>query len=364
MMNEQLQTPPENLFSPLMQLRDHYARLLAEYEQKTALARAQLNHVEALLSNWSGSDLGNNQTTVKRIDETHLSREPNLPSAQPPNSTLSQAHHEPIELELQNNSFHKPIEVQRKENGFVRTLPNQESNREFNTATTSLQHSTLLPTSTNSPPETIPMLPEFQTITRMQAIEKLLRENIGTVCHIDFIVRSLYGDLEPSLFQIVKGRVHSSLTHGSKKNYWSAIPEEPGCYTFDLSLVVPHETQAKSKAHKPKNNNNNNNKKKPFVLPKTKLVPMLPPFEGKFLIDAIASFLQQNTGKVFSVSEIITGIYGELDSTKLREIRSTVLGELSRGYRIGRFARVPETIGCYTWDLNACDTESLTTART
>lgn len=80
---------------------------------------------------------------------------------------------------------------------------------------------------------------------------------------------------------------------------------------------------------------------------------MLPEFEGKFLIDAISSLLKQNPGRIFSVAEITAGLYGQLNSEQLREIKSTVLGELSRGYRIGRFSRVPEKIGFYTWDLSA-----------
>ena len=62
--------------------------------------------------------------------------------------------------------------------------------------------------------------------------------------------------------------------------------------------------------------------------------------------------LKQNPGKVFSVAEVIAGIYGELDSQQIREIKNKVLNELSRGYRTGRFARVPNQIGFYTWDSN------------
>ncbi len=39
------------------------------------------------------------------------------------------------------------------------------------------------------------------------------------------------------------------------------------------------------------------------------------------------------------------------------KIRSMVLGELSRGYRIGRFARVPNKLGYYTWDLDTMNAQ-------
>ncbi|KAB8331457.1 hypothetical protein SD80_023395 [Scytonema tolypothrichoides VB-61278] len=198
----------------------------------------------------------------------------------------------------------------------------------------------------NSMPGTdIPMLPQYQVLTRMQAIEKILRENAGSVCHIDFVVRSLFGDLEPSVFKIVKSRIQSSLTHGKEKSYWAAVPDEPGCYTLDLNLITPANGKVKSKTIKPK-------RKKPFLLPKSKRASMLSEYEGKFLIDAICILLQKNSGKIFSVADVITGLYGELNAEQLTEIKTAVHNELSRGHRIGRFSRVPDKIGYYTWDLS------------
>ena len=132
--------------------------------------------------------------------------------------------------------------------------------------------------------------------------------------------------------------------------YWESVPDEPGCYTLDLSLVLPPGSKTKSKKAKSKT-------KKQLVPQRTKKIPMLPQYEGQFLIDAISSFLEENSGKIYSVSEIIEQIYGALDEEEIRDmkIRSMVLGELSRGYRIGRFARVPNKLGYYTWDLDTMD---------
>ena len=197
------------------------------------------------------------------------------------------------------------------------------------------------------------MLSEFRHISRIEAIKQLLEDNKGKVCHIDFVVRSLYGDLESTAFKVVKGRVHSSLTHGKEQMYWASVPDEPGCYTLDLNLVIPPGSKAKSKKARPK-------ARKPLLPHKTKKIPMLPQYEGQFLIDAISSFLEENSGKIYSVSEIIEEIYGALDEEEIREmkIRSMVLGELSRGYRIGRFARVPNKLGYYTWDLDMMNAET------
>jgi hypothetical protein len=51
-------------------------------------------------------------------------------------------------------------------------------------------------------------------------------------------------------------------------------------------------------------------------------------------------------------SIIYACIYGHLDAEEVREVKNKVLNELSRGHRTGRFVRVPNQIGLYTWDMN------------
>ncbi|MDZ8081164.1 MAG: hypothetical protein RMX35_19125 [Nostoc sp. DcaGUA01] len=331
----QLEPPPGTFVSPLLELRDYYARLTEEYERLFVQARSQLDHVEALLSTWSFSD-GNKQISrLKAVDETsNSSSEASLRflSAHDDISQINLV--ESIDSELTDSD-----DIEIDNSGAVDTKPTQ------------------LPTTTpdiETPPENndnsakvpeIPMLSKYQSLSRMEAIKQLLQEQAGTVCHIDFIVRSLYGELDSNLCRVVKGRVQSSLTQGRERNYWVIIPEEPGCYTLDLSLVAPKNGNGASKSIK-------NKKKKPFIAPNPKTVPMLKAFEGQFLIDALTSLFEQNPGKVFTVAEVIAGIYGEITSQELREIKNKVLNELSRGYRTGRFSKVPEQIGLYTWDSN------------
>ncbi|MEH2165357.1 MAG: hypothetical protein V7K41_01485 [Nostoc sp.] len=334
--NGQLEPPPETFFSPLLELRDYYARLTEEYERLFVQARSQLDHVEALLSNWSFSDANKQISRLTTTDETsNLSPEGSLRFLSPLD-------------DIEEINLVESLESVQKDSDRV------EINNSFSAVDTTESQSLTTSTDPKTVPENndsltkvveIPMLPQYQhAISRMEAIKQLLQEQIGTVCHIDFIVRSLYGELDSHLFKVVKGRVQSSLTQGRERNYWVTIPDEPGCYTLDLSLVAPSNRNGASRSIKNKN-------KKPFV-PPTKTVPMLKAFEGQFLIDALTSLLKQNPGKVFSVAEVIAGIYGELDSQQIREIKNKVLNELSRGYRTGRFARVPNQIGFYTWDSN------------
>ncbi|MEH2352021.1 hypothetical protein [Nostoc sp.] len=335
--NGQLEPPPGTFLSPLLELRDYYARLTEEYERLFVQARSQLDHVEALLSNWSFSDTNKQISRLTATEETsNLSGESSLRFLSPLDDISE------INLVESLESVQKDSERVEINNSFSAAVDTKESQSQ----TTSTDPKIALENNDSSTKVVeIPMLPQYQhTISRMEAIKQLLQEQIGTVCHIDFIVRSLYGELDSNLFKVVKGRVQSSLTQGRERNYWVTIPDEPGCYTLDLSLVAPSNRNGASRNIKNKN-------KKPFV-PPTKTVPMLKAFEGQFLIDALTSLLEENPGKVFSVAEVIAGIYGELDSQQTREIKNKVLNELSRGYRTGRFARVPNQIGFYTWDSN------------
>jgi hypothetical protein len=76
-------------------------------------------------------------------------------------------------------------------------------------------------------------------MNRIDALSLLLAEHSGTVLHLDFIVRSLYRELEPELFKVIKSRVGSSLQEGVEQKLWARVTDEPGCYTKDLSLVEP-----------------------------------------------------------------------------------------------------------------------------
>lgn len=186
----------------------------------------------------------------------------------------------------------------------------------------------------------IPMLPEYQSLNRTEAILKVLQKHAGTVCHISFIVRSLYGDLEPDIFKVVKGRVQSTLTRGRETGKWWLVPGRPGYYTLDLKWLNSNRS----------NSSKQSKNKKPSPSAKTNLIPMVEEFSGQVLIDAINSLLQQNPGKTFTIAEVINGLCGEVDSQEFNPIKSKVLKELSRGHRTGRFSRVPGEIGLYTWD--------------
>ncbi|WP_341531441.1 hypothetical protein WKK05_37675 (plasmid) [Nostoc sp. UHCC 0302] len=363
--------PPQSAMIALVTLRDYYAPLVSEYEKLYTQAKTNLTHVEALLSNWANTDdVKQESPNPEKQDKSSLSalnESVNDDLADTLNYALSDHDLSSVETEL--DEFLSPPQFplfetrldqgenapQRVHQSELPLFPLIETGLDNALdATSSTDDSTeppifpLIETATNSEQQSlhkvdIPMLPQYQSLSRPEAIEQVLAEQIGQVVHIDFIVKTLYGELLPDVFKVVKGRVQSSLTQGKESNKWFSVPGKPGYFTLSLTLLSSSGTLNSSTKVKGKSN-----KQAP---PQPKEIPMLKAYLGQFLIDALSDFLEQNAGKVFGIAEIINGIYGELTETKIREVKNKVLNELSRGHRTGRFFRVPDQIGVYTWDL-------------
>ncbi|RCJ17597.1 hypothetical protein A6770_33775 [Nostoc minutum NIES-26] len=374
----QLQSPPETFLAPLLELRDYYAPLVENYEKLYTQALANLNHVEALLSNWSSnSQVNGNLSTDEMMNEVvtasafeNLSiTETQVKLGEPTDSEIEQTNDLEIDnssrtsqnidiplvagevvtaAESENSLFVNSDSITEPQVDLVQPVGSEVGQTNDLEINESFSESTDTDTPEQAPDKSlkwseIPMNSEYQSLNRTEAIQKVLQKHAGTMCHIDFIVRSLYGELKPDVFKVVKGRVHSTLTRGRESGKWFTIPGKPGCYTLDLKLLNSNRNSSSSKQSK-------NQNKKPDPVAKTNLIPMLGEFEGQFLIDALTSLLQQNPKKVFNVAEIIEELYGELDISDVREVKPKVLNELSRGHRTGRFSRVPEEKGLYTWD--------------
>ncbi|MBD2440955.1 hypothetical protein [Nostoc sp. FACHB-110] len=449
----QIKPPPEKFISTLLEIRNHYAPLVEKYGKLYREALDNLTHVEALLLNWGLQESTNSNGSVQITEEIRTSPDQETtngtlastaktePEVVANNTELPKVNNikaESIfstnqvtlaEENLSNGSGRldvSPDETSSDEAANVKepnattedVIATQESDIKDGTGKTPevgselaqpiINESTLeedkpLVTKSSSKEQAlaspdkslfgkeIPMLSDYGSLNRTEAVEKLLQEHKGNVCHIDFIVRSLYGELEPKAWKVVKGRVQSTLTYGKESLKWSLVPGKPGYYTVDLKLLNSKNKGSSSKKSQTKNEKpqtqaqadistlsssvpsqtpteksspqaqayispddstkpSQTKSQKPNPQAKTNAIPMKGEFEGKFLIDAISLLLEKNKRKVFDANEIINKLYGELSSEQLPKVRSAVLNELSRGFRTGRFSRVPQEKGLYIWD--------------
>ncbi|MBD2683585.1 MULTISPECIES: hypothetical protein [Nostoc] len=405
----QIQPPPQKFLLTLLSIKDYYAPLVEKYGKLYTEALENLTHVEALLSNWAlkeeadtngssgeateeiltlpaqkslDSNSGEDSKTEPELGEANETDVPQVSDLVTEN--VSSQSQEDINLPLEENqpasgvveslsngeSFEIPqTQIQSDESFYAaqesKTFDNSDnSDNSVETTSELVQPSTIssslledepaaaestsLEQASSAPNKSllgqdIPMVGEYHSLRRIEAVEKLLHQHIGSVCHIDLIVRSLYGELEPKTTKVVKGRVHSTLTQGKESGKWSLVPGKPGYYTKDLKLL---NSSRKNSSSKPSPTQS----KKPDPHAKANSIPMKAEFDGKFLIDAISSLMQKNPTTVFDVPEVINQLYGKLKPEQVQQVRPSVLNELSRGYRTGRFSRVPEEKGLYIWD--------------
>ncbi|WP_026734991.1 hypothetical protein [Fischerella sp. PCC 9605] len=394
----QIQPPPESLLAPLLELRNYYAQSVEKYEKLYKQGLENLKHVEALLSNWSSqSSVENKHSTPEVTTEV-------LPAHVGENGLLGNSNNitetsanlvEPIKSEVgqtndlevdnfsqSNQNIEMPLvtdevvttadeEKSLSENSDkitdsspdlvepINSKVSQTNDLEINESPGASTQSSEEPALTSTVVDTssvtqansgkssdIPMLEEYQSLSRSEAIQKILQKYAGSMCHIDMLVRLLYGELEADVFKLVKGRVQSTLTKGRESGKWFLVPGKPGYFTLDLKLLNSKSTSSSKQSSK----QGKNKDKKPSPQAKTNSIPMQGEFEGKFLIDAITSLLQQNPRKVFDVAQVINQLYGKLNPEQVQQVKSNVLSELSRGYRAGRFSRVPSQKGLYIWD--------------
>ncbi|MBW4565971.1 MAG: hypothetical protein KME32_33820 [Mojavia pulchra JT2-VF2] len=294
----QLQPPPENLLNPLLELQNYYAPLVEKYEKLYTQALDNLNHVEALISNWSTNSsangnlptlevtrevlpapieenrlLGNsasiNETSVNLVEPTdseltqtngleveELSQSiPNIEMPSVVDEVVSAALDEDLLSSNSDNITESSTSLVEPSNSVVEQTDVEIGEEDELLASTStiLETSSATPEISNKSAD-IPMLAEYQSLNRPEAIQKVLQKHAGTVCHIDFIVRSLYGELEPDVFKVVKSRVQSTLTYGRESGKWFLIPGKPGCFTLDLKLLNSNRAQSSPKQSKTKNN--------------------------------------------------------------------------------------------------------------
>lgn len=299
----------------LIALRSHYQSLVAQHQQTATHAKAQLAHINALLAD---------QLVVQQ-----------LVSMTPSNTVESEA--EPLQLPT-------PESV-------PQSVP-EEADLSID------EHPSASDESKPSEPEIIdddskafspiktPMLPQYQHLSKIQAVEKILRDNQGSILHVDYIIRALYGEMDALAIKEEKPRMYDTLTQGTKKGLWVKVPDSPSCYTLALNLVQPDATAKQILA-------------KNFVSSR-RTAPargkvheqLLPAYQHLNLTAAVETVVYEYPGQILTTEKIAQELFGELSGKALTLAKDKIGKTLWSGTKQGRWQHVPGKIGCYTLDLN------------
>lgn len=85
-------------------------------------------------------------------------------------------------------------------------------------------------TKKSSPSSTmLPMKKPFTKMFKIDAIEKILRDNPGKAMHIDDLVLQLYGELNWDDLMVERQRINQIMNKGIEQSRWRKSPEELMC---------------------------------------------------------------------------------------------------------------------------------------
>ncbi|WP_404783752.1 hypothetical protein [Altericista sp. CCNU0014] len=91
----------------------------------------------------------------------------------------------------------------------------------------------------------LPLLPAYEGITKLEAIRSVLKSYAGEDLHHDTIIQSLYGDLSPADLKAERVRIKTALLTGVKNKLWGRAPK-PSTYRLE-ALNLPNESNGTSR---------------------------------------------------------------------------------------------------------------------
>jgi len=319
----------------LIELRSHYQSSINEHERQATRIREQLSRVNALLVD----QLIENQQFVDNLMELRSHCRTLLEEQQQKAAHLrEQMNHVNALLTDQVNLQHhgeQPVSIQaatiehKQQQALTGAIAGSKSEQVENSDSES---------SSQFPPLTTPLLLKYSSLTKNQAVEKLLQEKKGNILHIDYIIRALYGELSPDETKAEKPRMYDTLKKGVAKGQWDSVPDSPGCYTINLKLVEPEpdKNEAKSSKHEEGRRISKSQDE------------MLDRYRNLSLIDAVEQVVQESAGEVLTTDKVAQTLYGgKLEGYALTKAKERIGKTLWYGAKQGFWQRVPQQLGCY-----------------
>ncbi|MDJ0602089.1 MAG: hypothetical protein QNJ37_25015 [Crocosphaera sp.] len=356
-------SPPQKANEYLTELAEYYRELI-EYHQQAAIAAAQqLGHVEALLGNDPG--LPTHQVRSWLVDES------NQHKAITPDSSNDE------QLSSVGSFWFEGID--------------------------SSQELELVEDEENNPSE---HLEEF-TLPSDEQLQEFFREERGNMVQIDYVLHHFFDISEQTPRQELLELLTEQLKKGSHNQLWSQVPDSPDCWTFALSdfaefapsnqdnplfpdlksEVLPTKKVAELLSIQPekiyeikeiygeeliqgtdyfqnnrghylwskkgvdkltdfKNKLESKKSRSPSILPSSP-PPILPLYKGLGIEKAIKKLFNSNPDREWTISQVVTGIYGNVTKAEASLVRDKITKGLSQGHLTGLWRRVPRKVGVY-----------------
>ena len=212
-------------------------------------------------------------------------------------------------------------------------------------------------------PGQLQLLPEFEGMSKLTAISKVLSDHAGQVLHQDSIIKLLYGELSPEVLKAETRKLRSSLFQGANKGLWDKAPKQLSSYLVKASksrkakpteaiesaapeLPETPSTKAETasaklgrKQSKPKTEKAAVSKPKQASRGREQVLSLPTEFEGLSKIEAVSKVLADQSGTVMHIEDIIERLYGELPKAELKAEKDRMKDVMIRGVKRGLWSR-------------------------
>jgi hypothetical protein len=255
---------------------------------------------------------------------------------------------------LQNKNGFVPTTIWDSPASFTAITPGQD-------AITAQSKSKLITTKAPNSRVSLPFLPTFKGMKKLDAIAQVLEDASDEVLHHDEIIQALYGTLSLEDLKAERLRMKTAMYQGVKQNLWQKAPS-PSSYTLKSfkgksptsqrltptakaksigkgsTPKTPPKTPAPTPAPTPnritkgrKNVGGQSLANTPKMIGAKPILPMHKDFAGLSKIDAVLKVMEENSGKTVHIDAIIERLYGSLSIAEAKAEKGRMKDVMSRG---------------------------------
>ena len=252
--------------------------------------------------------------------------------------------------------------------------PTTEASKAITPTESTPEPQALSTASTNSR-GSLELLPEFEGMSKLTAITKVLSEQPGQVLHQDTIFDKLYGEQSAAVVQGEIKKLRASLFQGVNRGLWQKAPKQPSSYlvkaaksrkakdTPERPSAAPVQAETEVTAKVPSTKKPG---RPPGLSSKSKAVQTatkatsakssrgreqvlsLPSeFEGLSKIEAVEKVLGEHPGSIVHMNDIIDRLYGELTGAELKAEKDRIKDVMTRGVKRGLWSRAEGVASSY-----------------
>jgi hypothetical protein len=303
----------------LIELRQYYQNIVAQSEYKASQAKAQLEHIDALLVNGLLQvQAFPSLKTAKALSQESTPSESASPILVP--SAQAEVPDDRTESELAEDVL-KPL-----------------SPREATPVAETIAQGNRIPRL---------LLPEYQGLKRLEAIAKVLQSSPEQEVTIDSLIPALFGNLSTVEHKAEKKRLKTLLYQGEKLKLWqkgttssSYLMGAPQIIENIQPAVAKTPIQPKAKA--------SSAKATVATIPRGRdSISLLPAYEGMNKLEAISQILSEQSGHVLHQDTITQLLYGDLSPEVLKVESRRMRASLFQGITKGLWQRAPKQPSSY-----------------